>query len=112
MDVDHTHAPNTGFRGRQTNICNTQMNSQTLHNSNGACFNCRQQGHFVQNCPNRQRINNVIDKINKEDDISSYEPIALDNCIKNAYNIMMNLNAEEQLMLRQKATEVEEEKGF
>jgi len=23
-------------------------------NSNGACFNCRQQGHFAHNCPQKQ----------------------------------------------------------
>ena len=69
MDVDRTRAPNWRGRGggpARGRAATTQGPSRG--NSNGACFQCGQQGHFARNCPMRQRRDyaNLID-FNEDD---------------------------------------------
>ena len=69
MDVDRTRAPNWQERGEgpaRGRAATTQ--GPPRRNSNGACFQCGQQGHFARNCPMRQRRDyaNLID-FNEDD---------------------------------------------
>ena len=69
MDVDRARAPNWCGRGRgpvRGRAATTQ--EPPCGNSNGAYFQCGQQGHFARNCPMRQRCDytNLID-FNEDD---------------------------------------------
>ena len=64
MDIDHTRTPNwhrCGGGSTRGRAATTQ--GPPRGNSNGACFQCRQQGHFARNRPMRQRHDyaNLID---------------------------------------------------
>ena len=75
MDVDRARAPTWRGRGggpARGRAATTQ--GPPRGNSNGACFQCGQQGHFARNCPMRQRRDyaNLIDF--NEDDQEYFGP--------------------------------------
>ena len=61
MDLDHFHTPNN-WRGQGGGnavrgwVANAQ--GPPCNMGNNTCFQCRQQGHFAHNCPQRQQCDN------------------------------------------------------
>ena len=63
MDLDRTRAPRGNWRGwgrglQRGNIARVN-NVRTQWGIQGACFNCREQGHFTHNCPTKQKHANM-----------------------------------------------------
>ena len=63
MDLDQTRAPRGNWRGRgqgsqRGNVARVD-DARTQRGIQGACFNCREQGHFTRNCPTKQKCANT-----------------------------------------------------
>ena len=85
MDIDCTCMPNwCGHGGGPARERAATTQRPPCRNSNGACFQCGQQGHFARNCPIRQKCNytNLID-FNEDDqeyfDLEPSEPNPVDD---------------------------------
>ena len=63
MDLDWTRAPRGNWRGwgrgsQRGNIARVN-DTQIQRGIQGACFNCRELGHFTHNCPTKQKRSNM-----------------------------------------------------
>ena len=63
MDLDQTRAPRGNWRGRgrgsqRGNVARVD-DARAQQGIQGACFNCREQGHFSHNCPTKQKRANT-----------------------------------------------------
>ena len=63
MDLDQTRAPRGNWRGwgrgsQRGNVARVD-NAWVQRGIQGACFNCRKQGHFAHNCPIKQKCTNM-----------------------------------------------------
>ena len=111
MDLDQTRVPRGNWRGwgrgsQRGNVAQVE-DTQIQRGIQGACFNCREQGHFARNCPTKQKHTNthttqLIDW-NPEDNESESRTMVVDS-------ICQQLNAlpkedQEELMTRMGAQE-------
>ena len=63
MDLDQTRAPRGNWRGQgrgslRGNVARAE-DAWVQRGIQGACFNCREQGHFTCNCPMKQKRTNT-----------------------------------------------------
>ena len=63
MDLDWTRAPRGNWRGQgrgsqRGNVAQVE-DARIQRGIQGACFNCREQGHFTHNCPTKQKCTNT-----------------------------------------------------